>query len=668
MYKPKKYWCPHLSQLRDKKKFWWSLWNDNGRPKQGQVYDCYKGTKKLFRKYCRYYMQNEVNSSFINLNSMYRERKMSCFWNGIKRLKRKRVNSSLQAQAFSDYYATVMQDNHDALSLTDSQQFVIDTVQRKFKESDGELSSPQITEITAEMVSKMIDGLNKSSSPGCDGVTAEHLLYGKSHVLCDRLATFYTYILKQCIIPSVFTTGIIIPILKKSSLNPNLPENFRPITLSSVHSKLIESFMVPADQVSDVQFGFREKRSTSFACTLLHDIGLYFNSKGSPVYVCALDAEKCFDRVWHDGLFFKLLDVLPSPHWRFLYKWYRSTVAVVRWNGDVSPSFSVSRGVRQGSILSPHLFNIFINDMLNDVSTSGNGVRIGDEQYNVCAYADDVTLLSSTITGLQRNINICADYAKAWRFNFNPKKSNCLTMGPNLFSVTPCWYLGNTKLLVCDEIDILGVQFTNSSAGSSRLHVDKRLQLCRQSYYGLGNIGLSYPGLGTDVKTHLWKTICTPVLTYGLETINLPKDCINKIESAQGTLVKRFLGIGKRSHHSTLLKALYVPHVTETVTSKTISLFRRFFRVDSPLSTLYSYMLANYILHGSVTKGSILDRIIRLGLSPMQLISDASPGVLRSRPHEDGVVDSLRYLTAHENFIKPWSEEHVLSVLLTRCF
>ena len=113
---------------------------------------------------------------------------------------------------------------------------------------------------------------------------------------------------------------------------------------------------------------------------------------------------------------------------------------------------------------------------------------------------------------------------------------------------------------------------------------------------------------------------------------------------------------------------MYVPHVTETVTSKTISLFRRFFRVDSPLSKFYSYMLATYILHGSETKGSILDRIIRLGLSPMQLVSDISPSVLESRPQEDGVVDSLRYLTAHENFIKPWSEEHVLSVILTRCF
>ena len=264
--------------------------------------------------------------------------------------------------------------------------------------------------------------------------------------------------------------------------------------------------------------------------------------------------------------------------------------------------------------------------MLENVSSHGNGIRIGDEQYNAFAYADDVTLLSSTITGLQGSINICVDYAKAWRFNFNPKKSKCLTMGPNLFSKNPCWYLGNTQLLVCDEIDILGVQFANSSSRSSHLHVDKRLQLCRQSYYGLGNIGLSYPGLGTDVKTHLWKTICTPVLTYGLETVNLPGNCISKLESAQGTLVKRFVGIGKRSHHTSLLKALYVPQITETVASKTISLFRRFFRVTSPLSKFYSYMLARYILHGTVTKGSMLDRVIRLGVSPMQLVFDASSG------------------------------------------
>jgi hypothetical protein len=50
VFKPKKYWCPDLSQS---KRFWWRLWSDNVRPKEGEIYKCYKNVKKLFRKLSR---------------------------------------------------------------------------------------------------------------------------------------------------------------------------------------------------------------------------------------------------------------------------------------------------------------------------------------------------------------------------------------------------------------------------------------------------------------------------------------------------------------------------------------------------------------------------------------------------------------------------------------
>ena len=133
-------------------------------------------------------------------------------------------------------------------------------------------------------------------------------------------------------------------------------------------------------------------------------------------------------------------------------------------------------------------------------------------------------------------------------------------------------------------------------------------------------------------------------------------------------MVKRFVGIGKRSHHSSLLKALSVPHVSDIVSNKTVALFQRFFKVNSPLVKLYSFMMARYMLYGAVTKGSMLDRIVCLGLSPMQVIFSKSTFNVSESPHEDGITDSLKYLTMHEHFIKPWSEEHILAVLLTRSF
>ena len=64
-----------------------------------------------------------------------------------------------------------------------------------------------------------------------------------------------------------------------------------------------------------------------------------------------------------------------------MYRWYNNHNAVVRWNEECSYSFKVTRGTRQGSILSPHIFGISINNLLIDLSTSEHGVRIGTNKF-----------------------------------------------------------------------------------------------------------------------------------------------------------------------------------------------------------------------------------------------------------------------------------------------
>ena len=79
--------------------------------------------------------------------------------------------------------------------------------------------------------------LNKNCAPGIDGITTEHLQYGISNTLCLYLFSLYSVMLSWSCVPSIFTMGIIIPITKKSSLDANLSQSYRPITLSSIHTK-----------------------------------------------------------------------------------------------------------------------------------------------------------------------------------------------------------------------------------------------------------------------------------------------------------------------------------------------------------------------------------------------------------------------------------------------
>ncbi len=86
------------------------------------------------------------------------------------------------------------------------------------------------------------------------------------------------------------------------------------------------------------------------------------------------------------------IDVLPQYQWLYLYNWYRNLKGVVKWNGSFSNVFDVRRGTRQGSVLSPYLFNIFLHDLLIQLKERKFGVNIGNRIHNSFSYADDISL------------------------------------------------------------------------------------------------------------------------------------------------------------------------------------------------------------------------------------------------------------------------------------
>ena len=95
--KPKMYWCPELSKLRDRKRFWWTLWVDNGRPREGSVFSVYKDIKKALRRRYRYHVANQSMNEHYKLYQMIQARCMTGFWNAINRRRSIQVKSSLTA-------------------------------------------------------------------------------------------------------------------------------------------------------------------------------------------------------------------------------------------------------------------------------------------------------------------------------------------------------------------------------------------------------------------------------------------------------------------------------------------------------------------------------------------------------------------------------------------
>ena len=140
-----------------------------------------------------------------------------------------------------------------------------------------------------------------------------------------------------------------------------------------------------------------------------------------------MDASKAFDLVNHEVLFQKLIDRgLPLPVVRFLSLWYRDQQMCIRWGHSLSKSFRVSNGVWQGSVLSPVLFSVYIDSLLDSLGVSSVCCYWGHQFAGALCYANDLVLLAQTASTLRLMLNICDSYANSHGLVFNANKTQLI--------------------------------------------------------------------------------------------------------------------------------------------------------------------------------------------------------------------------------------------------
>ena len=335
-----------------------------------------------------------------------------------------------------------------------------------------------VTGFSVPEVLEAIFELASGRSPGCDELNAE--LFKFAGIPCAiHLSLCFAMMLNHNFVPLSMSKVILSPIVKDKTGNISDKDNYRSIALATVSSKILERVILNRCRLNldtgDHQFGFKERHSTDMVVYAFKEITDYYLRNRSPVFVCFLDARKAFDRVNHWTLFDKLIyRGMYASVVRLLVTWYMSQRFHAQWGISLSEGFSVSNGVRQGGILSPYLFNVYTDELSRRLDSSGVGCHYLGSVNHLC-YADDMVLVAPTPQGLQKMLDICADFADTHDVLFNTKKTVCMALLPNMFKdmLLPDIVLRGNVLSYVDKYKYLGFYLSNASKSED-------LELCHQ--------------------------------------------------------------------------------------------------------------------------------------------------------------------------------------------
>jgi Reverse transcriptase (RNA-dependent DNA polymerase) len=241
-----------------------------------------------------------------------------------------------------------------------------------------------------------------------------------------------------------------------------------------------------------------------------------------------LDASKAFDRVEYGKLFQLLLDRnLPPQIIRLLLNMYTNQQVRVLWNGVYSLSFSVSNGVKQGAIISPILFCVYLDALLVKSREAGVGCYIAGCYVGALAYADDLVLMTPSASAMRRMLSICDRFSSEYNVSFNVNKTKCLNFRPISYvpgkeSPPPSFSLGGNIIENVCQWPHLGHMITAQCSDSTDI-IERKDCFVGQ----VNNMLCHFAKLDSLVKCRLFTAYCSSF--YGSELWNLDNSEINSL-------------------------------------------------------------------------------------------------------------------------------------------
>ena len=334
--------------------------------------------------------------------------------------------------------------------------------------------TPSMTsKLTIQELNCAIRQLKMKKSPGKDGITNEMIRHLGEHAK-QKLLDIYNQSWTTGVFPTSWKEAIIVPILKKGK-DKYIKDSYRPISLLSCLGKTMERIINRRLQyhleknglLIPTQSGYRKNRSTEDQVTLLtQDIEDGFQQKLKTLAIF-VDLSRAFDKVWKEGLLFKLLQKKVCGR---MFSWIQSYLfnrtARVKLEGHISTLVKIREGVPQGGVISPTLFTIFIDDIADQLSTHIPRALHADD-LAIWTKAEQIT---TAAVRMQEGLNHISNWAREWLVTINRTKTEatCFSLSPKreVFTLS----VNNQEIPQQDNPTYLGVKLDRKLTWSPQIN------------------------------------------------------------------------------------------------------------------------------------------------------------------------------------------------------
>ena len=516
-------------------------------------------TKKAVNGYKRQRVKEIEELETNDCKRMWKELKKLTVWSRKDEISDVMLNEKKE-EVCGEEVKEVWKEAFRVLGIEDIQderfdtQFCKDTIEKQKEIEVNSYSEENVKEeldreIEEKETQDAVIRLKTGKAGGCDEVVAEVLKKGGENIV-KALHKMCEKVWQEETLPTDWTRGIIFPIYKDGDNRD--PSNYRGITLLSivgkVYAQILNDRLVRWSEkhkiIVEEQGGFRPRRGCPDQLFTLVELLRNRGKKGT--YCCFIDVKKAFDRVFRAGLWERVAEEgVRGKMWRVLVSIYNTVESCVKVKEDLTEWFPVSTGVRQGCILSPFLYALFINGLVREINALNLGVKINNEyKLSALLYADDIVLIAEHRYALQKMLDVVSKYAQKWRFELNPKKSEVVVFGEKYPPRNVQWKLGGQIIRQVTKYKYLGIELTRTL----KWHVYIKRILCKARRNMTQALGMGIRGgyMRVRLANIIWMALVRSIVEYGCEVWG-ERTCTD-IENLQLYMGKKILRCSSRTN------------------------------------------------------------------------------------------------------------------------